>query len=152
MMLAHIFWSRDPKHIGLHHKFLKLLRDFSTNPGRLWPMWVMWATFSPIDAFFLLFRCFVSAERPRWSPVFAPKTSSQRFLWRPGSIRTLGKSPPKRHLAVLSPCKSPVFFLLSVYDTESTIFPGNILAWEVQKIPSRRLIWCHFLSFKPFQH
>ena len=26
MMWAHIFWSRDPKHIGLHHKFLKTFR------------------------------------------------------------------------------------------------------------------------------
>ena len=25
-MWAHIFWSRDPKHIGLHHKFLKTFR------------------------------------------------------------------------------------------------------------------------------
>ena len=65
------------------------LRSILTHLG---PMWVMWATFSPIDAFFLLFRCFVSAERPRWSPVFAPKTSSQRFLWRPGSLRTLEKT------------------------------------------------------------
>ena len=46
----------------------------------------------------------------------------------------------------------PVFWLLSVYDTENTKNTSDMLAWEVQKIPSRRLFWCHFLSFKPFQH
>ena len=95
-----------PNTLGCIINFWKLL-DFSTNPGHLWPMWVMWATFSPIDAFFLLFRCFVSAERPRWSPVFAPKTSSQRVLWRPGSLRTLEKLAIWAIWAILSPCKIP---------------------------------------------
>ena len=55
--------------------------------------------------------------------------------------------------AILPPCKSTVFLLLSLYDTESTINTSFLLAWEVQKMgggdPPRRLFWHYFLSFKP---
>ena len=36
--------------------------------------------------------------------------------------------------AILPPCKSTVFLLLSLYDTESTINTSFLLAWEVQKM------------------
>ena len=64
----------------------------------------------------------------RISPQIVPARLQDRSKPHQNSPKATPKCDKKKLNRDSTPCKSPVFFLLSVYDTESTINTGNILA------------------------